>query len=111
MAVLLLINYLVARAQGANLTEVSTTCSIIVMIVGMWVILCLARPLKVWKVVLMLLLAGAFAALLSTESIRDLAGYSLHEGFILLSVALGLAGIVAIETLWRTSALKNARTA
>ncbi len=109
IASLLVINYLIVVARNGSSEVVSTTSSIIVMMIGTWVILCLARPLKIWKVVMVLLLCGAFAALLATRFTRELAEFTLNPEFIGWSLAAGSVGSIAIEVLWRSSALYRAQ--
>lgn len=110
IAVLLFVNYLMVSSKNGSPEDAGTTSSVIVMSVAMWVIVCLARPLKAWKILLVASLYSTFAVLLATTFTRELAEFSLTSNFIWWSLLCSAIGIVSIETLWRFSALKRART-
>jgi cation-transporting P-type ATPase E len=101
MAALLLLNYILLTARHASLELLGTTSSIIVMLIGLWIIICLARPFKVWKASLVIMLCASFAVILAWPTARQLAGYQLMQPYISWSLLAGAAGCVGIELLWR----------
>ncbi len=101
IAALIFISYLLVRSDGGSAAVASTVASMVVMVVGVWVLFCLARPLRVWKVGLIALMAIIFALFITLPFTQQLLGYSVQTQYIQLALGLSLIGIVSVETLWR----------
>jgi len=72
---------------GVRLGEERTIAVIVLFLVGLWVLVILARPLNVWKVVLLASVSVAFLVIVATPGIREF--FDLH----LPSAVVTLAGI------------------
>ena len=75
--------------------------SILVMTIGMWVLVCLARPLRAWKIVLITGLVGAFAALLAIPFVRELAEFELQVSYLAQTFGFGIVVAIGTEYFWR----------
>lgn len=98
---IIFISYLVVDNSGGSAHTVSTVATTAVVMVGMWVLLCLARPLRHWKIGLIATMALAYTALLALPFSRDLLDFELSYSYLALTLGLGFAGICLIETAWR----------
>lgn len=108
IAAALFVNYIVISAKDGAIEIISTTSSIIVMAIASWIILCLSRPLRAWKIGLLLALCASFAVLLATPFARELAGFEVVDTFIIWTLGCSLAGIIGVEVLWRHTSLRLA---
>lgn len=96
--------------DGAGVAEARSTSTLIVLIVSLWTLLVLARPLAGWKLALVATMAGAVALIVAIPP--------LGHGIFLLDVtplrlgiaaALGAAGAVLVEITSRSIAALSAR--
>lgn len=108
IAGVLFANYFLMSDDGTP-QAVSTTSSIIVMAIGTWIIMLLARPLRAWKMTMAVLLCAAFAVLLAVPSLRTLVDFTLEGQHIARALLLGAVGIVGIGFVWRQSSLSAQR--
>jgi cation-transporting ATPase E len=78
-----------------------TTATIVVLIVSLWTLLVLSRPLKGWKLALVATMAGAAAAVVATP--LGLHVFLLHPTPLRVTVALvvGAAGALLVELAYR----------
>ena len=83
-----------------------TTATLIVLVISLWTLLVLARPLNGWKLVLVLTMAGAVAAIAAFPPLA-------HGVFLLditplrlgMAAVIGAAGAVLVEISYRAVAL------
>jgi len=83
-----------------------TTATLIVLVISLWTLLVLARPLNRWKLVLVLTMAGAVAAIAAVPPLA-------HGVFLLditplrlgMAAVIGAAGAVLVEISYRAVAL------
>jgi cation-transporting ATPase E len=101
MALLIFAGFFAVTATGGSPTLASTVTSTIVMVVGAWVLVCLARPLKSWKVLLIVVLCGVYAALLASRWASAFLEYQVHLPELWWALSLSAVGIVLTELLWR----------
>lgn len=101
IAILIFTSYLLIRGDGGSPELASTVASSVVMIVGVWVLLCLARPLALWKVGLVAAMVVAFAFLINFSFSQELLSYALDGKYLSLTLTLGLVGCVLVEVVWR----------
>jgi len=66
-----------------------------------WVLFCLARPLRYWKAVLIIGPAVVFVALITIPFTREFLGLAVQLPELLWVFAFGAAGIICVELLWR----------
>ena len=75
--------------------------SSVVMVVGVWVLFCLARPLRYWKAALIISLSAIFVALITIPFTRHFLNLEVQFPELLWVIAFGAAGILCVELLWR----------
>jgi len=80
---------------------VSTVGTSIVFIVAIWIILRLSRPLRPWKLALVLCLTAAYSLLIFVPRLREAMGLAWGLPELLIAAGLGLFGGIAIEVIWR----------
>jgi cation-transporting ATPase E len=95
--------YAVARVQdGVSLDEARTVAALVLLTIGLWVLVILARPFTLWRAVLTLLMVGAFALALLVPAGREFYALDLPERAVLLQSAVIAAGAcVLLEVGWR----------
>jgi cation-transporting ATPase E len=91
--VMLATEYWLFSYRGFGMEEVGTAVSIVVMMIGVAVLLLLARPWRKWKLTLIGACAGVFVVLLATPGLADIFSYRLNVGTLLPA---GVIGAVAI---------------
>jgi cation-transporting P-type ATPase E len=108
IAVLIFASYLTVSYMGGSAPLASTVAVSVVMMIGVWVLFCLARPLRYWKAALILGLAAVYVGLVGIPFTRALLSMSLQFPALLLVPVYGATGIVVVELLWRRD--QNLRT-
>jgi cation-transporting ATPase E len=101
IAVLIFSSYLVVSSMGGSPQLASTIASSVVMVVGVWVLLCLARPLRYWKAALIIGLSAAFVGLVAIPFTRHFLNLAVQLPELLWVIAFGAVGILCVELLWR----------
>jgi cation-transporting ATPase E len=100
-----LLTYWYARFQeDLPLREARTTAALVLVAVGLWILVLLARPFNWWKALLVGSMAGAVALILLIEPLRDFYALQLPSARVLAFAALIAGGaILLLEIGWRTS--------
>jgi cation-transporting P-type ATPase E len=101
-----LLTYWYARFQeDLPLKEARTTATLVLVAVGLWILVLLARPFNWWKTLLVGSMAGAVALILLIEPLRDFYALELPSSAQVLGVAAIIAGaaMLLLEIGWRTS--------
>ena len=108
-AVTLVIYSIVRASSGTTLFEARTSALIAVFAVGMWVLLLIARPLSLPRVLLVLAMIGGLALPLTIPYARRVLALQVPSaGF--LAVLIGVVGVsIAMLTAWRASTTHRAR--
>lgn len=101
IAVLIFASNLAVSSTGGSPQLASTVASSVVMIVGVWVLFCLARPLRYWKVALILSLSAAFVGLVAIPLTRNFLNLAVQFPELFWVPGFGAAGILCVELLWR----------
>ncbi len=101
LAVMMLGNYIIAVNLGASANAASTLTAIVVMMMGGWILICLAQPLRRWKIALIVSLQAVFVGLILLPWTRELLQFELIWPQLLFSVGVGALGIVLVHVLWR----------
>jgi len=101
IAVLIFASYLTVSSAGGSPQLASTVVSSVVMVVGVWVLFCLARPLRHWKVALIVGLSATFVGLVSIPFTRNFLSLAVRFPEVLWVFGFGAIGILCVEFLWR----------
>lgn len=101
IATLIFITYLLVERTSNSAALASTAAATVVMTIGVWVLVCLARPLRWWKMAVITAVASAYFALLATNFTRELLDFAIVWPQLLWALGVGLVGAVLVELLWR----------
>lgn len=101
IAILIFSSYLTISWRGGSPQLASTVAVSVVMIVGVWVLLCLARPMRYWKAILIFGLSGVFVSLLALPFTRTLLSLAVAFPEMLWVPAFAAVGVAFVEFLWR----------
>lgn len=99
-AIAIFANHLLIERSGGSPQLASTMASILVMTIGMWVLVCLARPMRAWKVALVAGLVGSFAVLLAIPFVRELAEFELQASYLAQTFGFGVLVAIGTEYFW-----------
>jgi cation-transporting ATPase E len=84
--------------DGAGVTGARTTATIVVLVVALWTVVVLARPLTAVKVGLVAVLAGAAVLVLAVPALaEDVFLLELSPPVVLLAAAVGVPGALLVE--------------
>lgn len=87
--------------DAASLSEARTSATLTLVAVGLWVLVCLARPINWWRAILVGAMAGAVALIVLVPPLRHFYALAALDGAVLVETALtALAGVVGIEVVW-----------
>jgi cation-transporting ATPase E len=93
--------YAIAR-QYDSLAQSQTAATITLLIVGLWVLNLLARPITPWRFVLFLTMAGAFVVIIAVPSLRDFFALDLPSAPVMWgTIACAVGGVAALELGWQ----------
>jgi cation-transporting ATPase E len=100
-----LVMYWLARfEEDLVLREARTASALVLIAVGLWVLVILARPFNWWKAVLVGTMIGAVALILAIDPLRDFYAMRLPDWRVMGEVGLVSAtAIFLIEIGWRAS--------
>jgi cation-transporting ATPase E len=95
--------YALARVQdGVSLDEARTVAALVLLTIGLWVLVILARPFTLWRALLTLLMVGAFALALLVPAGREFYALDLPERAVVAeSAVIAAAAAVLLEVGWR----------
>jgi cation-transporting ATPase E len=81
------------------------TCATVALVaVGLWVLVCLARPFNWWRALLVAAMAGSVGVILAVPGLRDFYALRIPDAAVLVElVVIGVVAVVAIEIAWRAS--------
>ena len=88
--------YAILNSGGSSLNVAGTSVSIVVMMIGLWVLVLLARPLKGWKLGLILFCAIAYLGALLIPEIAEKFRYDIDMEVLPTTITIGLVGIVLV---------------
>jgi cation-transporting ATPase E len=90
--------------EDLTLKESRTTTALVLVAIGLWVLVILARPFNWWKALLVGSMAGSVALILLIEPLSDFYALELPDVRVLGQAALiAVAGILLLEIGWRAS--------
>jgi cation-transporting ATPase E len=98
--------YGLARAQSVVPEKAKTAATIVFIMVSLWVLVVQARPLNTWKAVLVGAMAGLASLAFVTPFGRSFFNLKLPKADVTVeAIAIGLAGVVAVEMWVRMAGL------
>jgi cation-transporting P-type ATPase E len=98
------VGYRLTRAldSGADVAAGRTTACIVVLIISLWTVLVLARPLAGWKLALVATLAGVGALIVAIPVFaHDIFLMDVTPQRVLIAVCIGAAGALLVEVAYR----------
>ncbi len=101
IAILIFCSSLTITTRGGSAQLASTVAVSVVMIVGVWVLFCLARPIRYWKAILILGVSGVFVSFIAIPFSRAFLNLAVAFPELLWVPAFGAVGVVFVEFLWR----------
>ncbi|MEZ5178508.1 MAG: HAD-IC family P-type ATPase [Acidimicrobiales bacterium] len=93
--------YLLARTEGHAPDERRTAATIAALVVALWILVVLARPLRAWKLALVASMAGIAAAAIAIPPVRDAFELSIPGVLLPQVLAIGAAGALGVELVAR----------
>lgn len=95
--------YAIAQGEpGVRLVEERTMAVIVLFLVGLWVLVILARPLTTWKVALLVAMSTAFLVTLATPGIREFFDLHLPSAVVTLAgIGVAAIAIALLELGWQ----------
>jgi cation-transporting ATPase E len=100
-----------ARWTDADPDEARTGALIAAMLMGLAQLVMVSRPVRGWKLALVLAMGGAFAAMLAVPAVRDFLELELALDVVIAAVGLGLAGSALVVVVGVVVDRRDARTA
>jgi cation-transporting ATPase E len=88
--------YALARARDVEADEARTAATVVAMVIGLGVLLIVAKPLQPWKLVLIGSMGGLFALVMAIPSTRRFFQLDIPVESLVESLIIGLAGAVAV---------------
>jgi cation-transporting ATPase E len=100
-AIAVFIAYAVARAQDVEADEARTAATVVAMVIGLGVLVIVARPLQPWKLALIATMGGLFALVMAIPSTRRFFQLDIPVENLVESILIGVAGAVAVVVVTR----------
>lgn len=101
IAILIFASFLTVSYIGGSMRLASTLALSVTFFIGVWVLFCLARPLRYWKLALILGLAAVYAALIAIPFTRNFLNLVVEFPALLLVLIYVPVGIAVVEFVWR----------
>lgn len=102
--------YALVRAGGVDLDEARTTATLVLVSIGLWILVILARPMTQWRRLLVVSMSGLGATAVLVPEARAFFALDFPSWEILGEAAVVAASAVAlIEAGWRASHWRHRR--
>ena len=95
-AIAVFVTYAIARAQKVQPDQARTAAFVAIMVIGLWVLVMLARPLKGWKLALIATMAGLFALAMVVPWSHDFFKLDIPTTTLGIALALGTGGAMVV---------------
>jgi cation-transporting P-type ATPase E len=107
-----LVAYWLARLEGATNKEQKTTATLVLLIVALWILIMLARPLTRWRATLIVVIIAAVVLIVAIPLSRDFFKLQIPDARV-IGDAAAVAGvaIAVLELGWQTPRLRQRRGA
>lgn len=100
-ATAMMINYALVNHVGVSSEAAGTSTSVVIMMIGLWVLACLGRPMKWWKVLTILFVAVVFVAIVAIPWTAEKFNYAIDWSTMPWAFAIGLVAASLVEVIWR----------
>jgi cation-transporting ATPase E len=96
--------------EDLSLRQSRTSATLVLAAVGLWVLVCLARPFNWWRTLLVAAMVVSIAVILAVPALRDFYALNVPDADIVLEmIVIGAASVIAIEIVWRVTQRAIAR--
>jgi len=95
-AAAMMVNYMLTAGSGTSLEAASTSTSIVLMLISFSVLILLARPIKGWKLGLIVAMALVFTAILLVPRLAQAFDYKLDLAMLPMSLAISTIAIMLV---------------
>jgi cation-transporting ATPase E len=104
--------YALARVQDdVSLREARTTAALVLLTIGLWILVILARPLTVWRVLLIGGMVATAGLVMAVPTGRDFFALDLpNRGVVAEAAVIAVSAAVLLEVGWRLRGTVAART-
>jgi cation-transporting ATPase E len=89
-----------ARYSGLPITQQRTAVTIVILLVSLWALVLLARPLTWRRILLVCLMASSFLLLVSVEATQKFYALSLPQSILSQVIAIGVFGAAVLTAIW-----------
>jgi cation-transporting ATPase E len=96
-ALAMMVNYAVAQHLGMTQTAAGTSTSIVLVMIGWWVIILLSKPMRGWKLGLIVAMMAIYAAILVVPGLAARFHYQVDLGALPLALGIGIAGMAVVS--------------
>jgi cation-transporting ATPase E len=94
--------YGVARAHDVPIDQARTTATIVLLMVGLWVLLILARPLTFWRALLVGGMVGIFAIALTVPMVKEFYALDIPSGTVMTeAILIAIGALFLLEVGWQ----------
>ena len=109
-AIAVFVTYAVARAQKVQPDQARTAAFVAIMVIGLWVLVMLATPLKGWKMALIATMAGLFALAMVVPWSHDFFKLDIPTTTLGIALAIGTGGAFVVGFVARRAFRTTVRT-
>src|SRR5262249_22700825 len=87
-----------------SLRQARTSATLVLSAVGLWVLVCLARPFNWWRTLLVAAMVLSIGVILVVPALRNFYDLSVPDTDVVAEmVVIGVLAVIAIEVVWRTT--------
>jgi len=87
-----------------SLRQARTSATLVLSAVGLWVLVCLARPFNWWRTVLVAAMVVSIAVILFVPALRNFYELRVPDADIVMEmIVIGVLSVIAIEVVWRVT--------
>lgn len=101
VAIAAMYTYTSTLSSDVSMQIASSSAVISVVTIGLWVLACLGRPFKAWKVALIATMGLIFYLAISWQWLAEILKFSSVWPYNLKGLLVGIAGALLVEIVWR----------
>jgi cation-transporting ATPase E len=95
--------YLIAHGTyGGQTAETGTGATLALVVVFLWILVCLARPFRLWKALLIAAMALIAVLAFTVPAMREFFDFSLPAQLAWWTLGIGAIGAIGVEVVYRT---------